>query len=166
MRYRNIVAVAAAAAAASVIPGGTASASTPDWLTLANVETGQPSLLPEVCGAGPTGSLSDPVCEGLLGTDSEDAAETFGESIPEAPAGYSSPSVANLDLRNFAKWQVCGVAVASTAEDFDCDNSITGEAEPVEPAGGVSLVNADTTGAFNWSVCGISAFQAAPATDC
>lgn len=160
MRHKTILAASAAAAAAAVIPGGAAAASTPDWLTLVNVESDQPSLLPVVCGENDTESALDPACEGLLGTEQDRAAADLGEQLPEAPGGYGQ-SLTNVDLRDFAKWQVCGIAVGATGEGYDCDNSITGAREPVGPGDGYSLVNADTTGAFDWRVCGITAFEEA-----
>ncbi|WP_199038445.1 hypothetical protein [Glycomyces salinus] len=160
MRHTKILAASAAAAAAAVIPSGAAAASTPDWLTLANIESDQPSLLPMVCGEDDSGTVLDPACEGLLGTEQDRAAADLGEQLPDAPGGYGR-TLANVDLRDFAKWQVCGIAVGATGEGYDCDNSITGEREPAGPGDAYSLVNADTTGSFDWRVCGVSAFEEA-----
>jgi hypothetical protein len=169
MKMRNTTMVAAsavAAAAAAAISGGAASASTPDWLTVANVESEHDSVLPAVCETGETGPLTDTACGSLFSADTEGEAEDLGHELPEAPAGYGMPSLANVDLRDFAKWQVCGIAVASSVEPAECDNSIPGPKEPVGPGSGISLVNADTTGALEWSVCGIAVAQTGEATDC
>jgi len=169
MKMRNTTMVAAsavAAAAAAAISGGAASASTPDWLTVASVDSEHETMLPAVCETGETGALTDTACESLLGSDTEGEAETFGREVPESPAGYGMPSLANVDLRDFAKWQVCGIAVASPAAPAECDNSIPGPKEPVGPGSGISLVNAETAGAFDWSVCGIAVGQTGEATDC
>lgn len=158
-------ATAAAAAAAAALTGSAASASTPDWLTMANVESEHDSMLPTVCETGDAGPLTDTACASLFSADTEGEAEDLGRELPEAPAGYGFSPV-NADLRDFAKWQICGIAVASSVEPAECDNSIQGPKEPVAPGSGVSLVNADTTGAFDWSVCGIAVAQTGEATDC
>ncbi|MFG3343192.1 hypothetical protein [Glycomyces sp. NPDC048151] len=167
MRNTTMVAASAvAAAAAAALSGGAASASTPDWLTVANVDSEHDTTLPSVCETGETGPLADTACGSLFSADTEGTAETFGHELPESPAGYGMPALANVDLRDFAKWQICGVAVASSIEPAECDNSIPGPKEPVGPGSGISLVNAETAGAFHWSVCGIAVAQAGEATDC
>ncbi|PRY59051.1 hypothetical protein [Glycomyces artemisiae] len=167
MRNTTMVAVsAAAAAAAAAFTGGAAQASTPDWLTLAAVESEHDSVLPGVCEAGELGPITGATCDTVLGSPSADEIEATGQSVPEPPDTAGMPSVANIDLRNFAKWQVCGVAVAAPNQGFDCDNSIDGPKEPVGPGSGISLVNADTTGAFQWSVCGVAVGQASVDTTC
>ena len=154
MRYKTMLAASAAAAAASVIPVGTAAASTPDWLTIVDVETGQPTLLPMVCGEEPSGTALDPACESLLGSGWEPEAG-FGAELPDVPGGYGR-TLANVDMRDFAKWQVCGVQAGASSEGLDCDNSITAERAPMSSGDGYLLANVDATGAFEWSVCGIS----------
>ncbi|GAB3648346.1 hypothetical protein [Glycomyces tarimensis] len=166
MRYKTIVAASAAAAAAAAIPCGTAAASTPDWLTLVSLETDQASMLPVLCGEQPTGTFVDPACQGLFGTGNYDA-ESYGVAVPDAPEGYEDlPAVANVDLRNAARWEVCGVAAASTTEGVECENAIAAEEEPVGSDNGVALLNADATGAFNWSVCGITLFGETSSFNC
>ncbi|WP_026932299.1 hypothetical protein [Glycomyces tenuis] len=172
MRYKTIVAASAAAAAAAAIPCGAASASTPDWLTLVNLNTGNASLLPAVCGAESAGTVVDPACAGVFGAQPS-TAEAFGVELPETPqapqapptSGGGVPTVANVDMRDFARWEVCGVAAGSTTEDVTCDNSVP-ERQPMDPGNGVSLVNADTSGALNWSVCGIAVLSEVHAFDC
>lgn len=162
MRYRTIVAAsAAAAAAAAAVPCGAASASGPAWLTPVSLETGSPSLLPVVCGEESTGTVIDPACAGIFGT--QPPSEVYGVELPEVPQAPQAPvtdggmpSLANVDLRDFAKWEVCGVAAASETADVSCDNSITEERRPVAAPNGVSLVNVDATGALHWSVCGVA----------
>ncbi|MFB9659186.1 hypothetical protein ACFQS3_13925 [Glycomyces mayteni] len=167
MRNTTMVAVsAAAAAAAAAFTGGAAQASTPDWLTLATVESEHDSVLPGVCEADQVGALTATACGTVLGSPSADEIEATGHTVPESPDAAGMPSVANIDLRDFAKWQVCGIAVAAQSEGFECDNSIDGPKEPVGPGSGISLVNADTTGAFHWSVCGVAVGQASVDTTC
>jgi hypothetical protein len=167
MRNTTMVAASAvAAAAAAALTGGAATAATPDWLTVASVDDEHRSMLPAVCETGDTGSLTDTACESLFSSDVEDEAVTYGRELPESPEGQGMPSLANIDLRDFAKWQVCGITVAADVEPAECDNSIPGPKEPVSPQGGISLVNADTTGAFHWSVCGVAVGQTGEATDC
>ena len=167
MRNTTMVAVSAAAAAtAAALSGGAASASTPDWLTLATVDTEHDTMLPALCESGDAGELAATTCDSLLSADTEDDAETFGYEVPESPGGYGATALTNVDLRDFAKWQVCGIAVASSVEPAECDNSIQGPKAPVEPRSGVALANADATGAFQWSVCGIAVAQAGEAGDC
>lgn len=167
---RNITTVAVSAAVAAVaaaLSGGAAQASTPDWLTLATVESEHDSILPAVCEADGAGAITDTACATVLGSPSAEAVEAGGETVPDVPEDAGGmPSVANVDLRNFAKWEVCGIAVGATAQDSVCDNSIEGSREPTGPKSGVSLVNADTTGAFQWSVCGVSAGEASVAAAC
>ncbi|SDL05596.1 hypothetical protein SAMN05216298_2500 [Glycomyces sambucus] len=166
MRNTTMVAVsAAAAAAAAALTGGAAQASTPDWLTLATVESEHDSVLPGVCESDQAGAITDMACGTVLGSPAPDEM-AHGEALPETPAGYGGASLANVDLRNFAKWKVCGVAVAAEAQGAVCDNSIQGPQEPVSPGSGMSLVNADTTGAFQWSVCGFSVGQANVTSTC
>ncbi|RRR96470.1 hypothetical protein [Glycomyces terrestris] len=164
MRNTTMVAVsAAAAAAAAALTGGAAQASTPDWLTVATVESEHDSVLPGVCEADGVGTLADTACDTVLGSPS--AAET--QALPELPEGYGGmPSLANVDLRNFSKFKICGITVAGESRDATCDNSIEGPREPVGPGSGVSLVNADTTGAFQWQVCQINVGQTPVAGDC
>ncbi|MEU6858047.1 hypothetical protein AB0B28_04100 [Glycomyces sp. NPDC046736] len=167
MRNTTLAAVSAAAAAVAALSGGAAQASTPDWLTVVSVESEHDSMLPAVCEADELGQLTSVPCATLLGSPSEDAVEATGEPLPEAPGDFGGmPSLVNLDARNFAKWQVCGISVASASEAAECDNSIQPPAEPVGPGSGISLVNADVTGAFQWSVCGIAVAQAGTATTC
>ncbi|WP_026925410.1 hypothetical protein [Glycomyces arizonensis] len=161
MRYKTIVAASAAAAAAA-IPCGAAAASTPDWLALASLETGNPSPLPVVCGEEPTGTVLDPACAGIFGTGQYDD-EAFGVPLPQPPPVPQSPqtydglpALANVDLRDSAKWEVCGVSAGSTTADVDCDNSTTAAREPVGSENGLSLLNVDASGALNWSVCGVA----------
>ena len=160
MRYKTIVAASAAAAAAAV-PYGAAAASGPDWLTPVTLETGSPSLLPVVCGEEPTGTVIDPACAGVFGTPQP--SDAYGVQLPETPQAPQAattyggmPSLANVDLRDFAKWEVCGVAAASETADVSCDNSITEEHQPVGSPNGASLVNIDATGALHWSICGVA----------
>ncbi|WP_030162201.1 hypothetical protein [Glycomyces sp. NRRL B-16210] len=162
-----VAATAAAAAAAAALSGTAASASTPDWLTIADVETDHDSVLPVVCEADDLGPLTATACGTVLGSPSEDELAAGGMAVPESPGDFGGmPAVANIDLRNFAKWQVCGVAVAASSTEFECDNSIPGPTEPVGPGSGVSLVNADATGALQWSVCGITVGGTTAATTC
>jgi hypothetical protein len=161
---RITTAVSAAAAAAAVLSGGTASASTPDWLTVAAVESEHETMLPALCETGDAGPLADTACASLLSGDTANEAKAYGYELPESPAGQGPPALATADLRNFAKWQVCGIAVAASQAPADCDGSIQGPMEPAEPRSGVELVTADTTGAFDWSVCGITV--ADKAIDC
>jgi hypothetical protein len=164
MHYKTMVAASAAAAAA--LMGGQASASTPDWLTVASVETG-PTPLTAVCEEESAGTFADPACRSILGTGGSPGTEAFGAAtaeVPENSAGRSA--VANVDLRDSAKWNVCGIAVAATTEGVDCDNSIPDERGPMKTGSGVSLVNVDATGAFDWSVCGIAVLQSGAAIDC
>jgi hypothetical protein len=184
MQYRTIIAASAAAAATAALPFGAsaAAATTPEWLTLASAEYDVPGV-PAICGVNAAGIPIDAACGGILDTDGFDAfseighveapAETGGRALPETPAvpegheGYGIPTVANIDLRDFAKWQVCGINVASTSDGQVCDNSIQGDREPVGASdNGISLVNADTTGALAWSVCGISVLNEEPAVSC
>lgn len=172
MRYKTIVAASAAAAAAAV-PCGVASASTPDWLTLVNLDTGNPSMLPAVCGTEPTGTVVDPACAGVLGAQQSNV-ESFGFELPETPQAPQAPpttsngvpTLANVDMRDFARWEVCGIAAGSETEDVECDNSTTAERRPVGSDNGISLVNADVSGALNWSVCGIAVLSEVRAFDC
>ncbi|WP_157930782.1 hypothetical protein [Glycomyces xiaoerkulensis] len=168
MRYRTIVAASAVAAAAAAIPSGAAWPTTPDWLTLASVQTGERSLVPFVCGEQSAGTALDSACQSTFGTDAAGAAEAVGRRLPEAPepAGHASLSAADVDLRDFAKWEVCGVAVASETGEVECDDSNTGEDEPVRPDRGVPLVNIDATGALDWSVCGITVLGNVIGSDC
>ncbi|WP_157974780.1 hypothetical protein [Glycomyces dulcitolivorans] len=159
MRNTTMVAVsAAAAAAAAAFTGGAAQASTPDWLTLATVESEHDSVLPGVCEADQVGAITDTACGTVLGSPPADEM-AGGESLPALPEGYGGASLANIDLRNFSKFKICGIAVAATTQDAVCDNSIKGPKEPVGPGSGMSLVNADTTGAFQWQVCQINVGQ-------
>ncbi|MDA1359442.1 hypothetical protein O1R50_07410 [Glycomyces luteolus] len=163
MRYQIIA--AAGVAAAAIIPAGSAAASTPDWLTLASVETG-PTPVSALCEEA-EGSYIDPACANIVGNGGDRAAEVHGESMPETHEGPGGmPTVANVDLRDFAKWQVCGVNVAATGTETDCDNSTSADREPVGADNGMSLVNVDATGAFEWNVCGVAVLQADSATDC
>ena len=149
MRNTTMVAMsAAAAAAAAALAGDAASASTPDWLTLVSVESGHDSLLPVLCDDGRGGSLAAIACDSMFTTDTEDMAETYGWEVPESPEGPDVPAVATVDLRNFAKWQICGNNAATMSAAATCDNSSQVPRGPVESSSGVSLVNADTTGAF------------------
>lgn len=168
MRNTTMVAVsAAAAAAAAAVSGGAAAASTPDWLTVATVDSEHDSVLPAVCESDAAGPLADTACGSLLSADTEDEAATYGHPLPESPGDFGGlPTLVNADLRNFAKWQVCGISVATSAEAADCDNSIQGPSEPVRPRNGTSLVNVDTTGAFQWSVCGIAVGQIVESAGC
>jgi hypothetical protein len=163
MRYQ-IIAAAGAAAAAAVLPVGTAAASTPGWLTVASVETG-PTPVSALCEES-AGSYIDPACANLVDTGEHRDAEAHGGSRREAPEGARGMTIANVDLRDFAKWQVCGVNVAATGTETDCDNSTAGDREPVGSDNGMSLVNVDATGAFEWNVCGVAVLQADSATDC
>jgi len=164
MRYQ-IIAAAGAAAAAAVLPAGAAAASTPDWLTLASVETG-PTPVSALCEES-AGSYIDPACANLVDSGEHRSAEVHDGSMSEAPEGAGGmPTIANVDLRDFAKWQVCGVNVAATGTETDCDNSTRGDREPVGADNGMSLVNVDATGAFDWNVCGVAVLQADSATDC
>jgi hypothetical protein len=149
MRNTTMVAMsAAAAAAAAAISGDAASATTPDWLTLVSVDSDHESLLPVLCDES-AGPLSQITCDSMLATDTEDMAASHGWEVPEAPEGPSIPAVATVDLRNFAKWQICGNNVAAVSQDAACDNSSqVADDGPVESSNGISLVNADTTGAF------------------
>jgi hypothetical protein len=168
MRSTTMVAVsAAAAAAAAAVSGGAASASTPDWLTVATVDTGHDSMLPAVCESDAAGPLADTACGSLLSADTEGRAAAYGRPLAESSGDFGGmPTLVNANLRNFAKWQVCGIAVATSAAAADCDNSIQRPSEPVRPRSGNSLVNVDITGAFQWSVCGIAVGQIVESTDC
>jgi len=164
MRYQ-IMAAAGAAAAAALIPTGSAAASTPDWLTLASVETG-PTPVSALCEEA-EGSYIDPACANVVGTGAHRAAEVQGETMPQTPEGPGGmPTVANVDLRDFARWQVCGVDVAANGSETVCDNSSDPDREPVGADNGMSLVNVDATGAFDWNVCGVAALQSGTAVDC
>lgn len=165
MQYRTIVAASAVAAAAAAFSYGQASASTPDWLTVASVETG-PTPLTAVCEEEAAGTFADPACASIVGTGESPDAEAFGAATAGAPEGGSGMAVANVDMRDFAKWQVCGIAVASTTESVECDNSTEDERGPMATGSGVSLVNVDATGAFDWSVCGIAVLQSGATVDC
>jgi hypothetical protein len=166
MGNTTMAAVSAAAAAAAALSGEVASASTPDWLTIATVDTEHDSMLPVLCETDETGPLVDTACATLLGADTAHDAEDYGYSLPEAPGDFGGmPTLVNADLRNFAKWQVCGNAMAASAEAVECDNSIQGPSEPVGPSG-IALVNADATGAFHWSVCGLVVGQTMETFDC
>lgn len=149
MRNTTMVAVsAAAAAAAAALSGDAVSASTPDWLTLVSVDSDHDSILPVLCDNGQAGALAETACDSMFATDTEAMAASYGWEVPEVPEGPSVPAVATVDLRNFAKWQICGNNVASSSVDATCDNSSQAPRGPVESSSGVSLVNADTTGAF------------------
>lgn len=154
MRNTTMAAVSAAAAAAA-FSGGAAQASTPDWLTIAAVDTGHDSVLPSVCEAGTPGPITGPACDTVLGSPGADEQTRY--ALPQPPAGYGTDvELVDIDLRDFAKWKVCGVAVGASTHGGECDNSIQDQEEPVVAESGNALVNADATGAFQWSVCGIS----------
>ncbi|MCH7231390.1 hypothetical protein L0U85_11100 [Glycomyces sp. L485] len=162
MRYKIVAAVGLAAAA--VVPAS-AAASTPDWLTVASVETG-PTPVSELCGEESAGPAVDPACRSVFDSG-RTGPEAFDREVPEvseAPGGMSP--VADVDLRNFARWKVCGVSVGSSGGVQDCDNSVSDEREPVGSDSGVSLVNVDATGAFHWSVCGVTVFGHETTTAC
>ncbi|MEU5154256.1 hypothetical protein [Glycomyces sp. NPDC021274] len=167
MGNTSMAAVSAAAVAAAALSGGAASASTPDWLTIATVETEHDSMLPVLCERDQTGPLVDTACATLLSADTAHEAETYGYPLPEAPWDHGGmPTVVNADMRDFAKWQVCGIAVAASAEAAECDNSIQGPRTPVGSDSGIALVNADATGAFHWSVCGVAVGATLESFDC
>jgi hypothetical protein len=149
MRNTTMVTMsAAAAAAAAALSGDAASASTPDWLTLVTVESGHESLVPVLCETGQADSLAQIACGSLLSADTEGGAEAYGWEVPESPETPGMPAVATVDLRNFAKWQICGNNVAGYHQASECDNSMADPRDPVESSSGIALVNADTTGAF------------------
>ncbi|MQM26313.1 hypothetical protein [Glycomyces albidus] len=153
MRNTTMAAVSAAAAAAA-FSGDAAQASTPDWLTLAAVETGHDSVLPSVCETGTPGAITGPACDTVLGSLS--ANEWTGAPLPELHESDGGVRLVDIDLRNFATWKVCGVAVGASTRGAHCDNSIQDQEEPVNAERGNALVNADATGALQWSVCGVS----------
>ncbi|WP_205325831.1 hypothetical protein [Glycomyces sp. YM15] len=165
MQYKPMVVASAVAAAAAAFSCAQASASTPDWLTVASVETG-PTALTAVCEEEAAGTFADPACASILGTGGSPGAEAFDAANAEASADNAGMSAVNVDMRDFAKWNVCGVAVAAAPDDVECDNSIADKREPMATGSGVSLVNVDATGAFDWNVCGVAVLQSGAAVDC